>query len=364
GLVHRDLKPGNIILAEDGPRVLDFGIARAVESTRMTATGTAFGTPGYLAPEQALGLDVTGAADVFALGSVLVAAAGGSAWGEGTPMGLMYRSVHEPPNLAAVPDGLRALVEACLAKDPADRPTPSALLDLLGDPEAPVIPVAQPPVPQAPPPQNAAPQPAAPHTPAPQPALPQTPVPPVPTVLQASTPPTPVPATQAAPPRPQGPPPMPAVAPAVPAGPVEAAPDVVIADRRNSVVADAAGVVLEVDGVEADFAWEELAGITYAPLNRGAHLVVTVLLPDGSSYGCQVNARRVSRLQEWLGQLHRSVVCHLAPRLGVLPGPYGFGPGPYGSGAPGMPGPYGGFGSPQGPGGFGPPPPRYPGHAG
>ncbi|EST24243.1 serine/threonine-protein kinase, partial [Streptomyces roseochromogenus] len=133
GLVHRDLKPGNIIMAVDGPRVLDFGISRAVESTRLTATGTAFGTPGFLAPEQALGHDVTGAADVFALGAVLVAAAGGSAWGEGTPMGLMYRSVHEPPNLAAVPAGLAGLVARCLAKDPAARPIPTELLDLLTD---------------------------------------------------------------------------------------------------------------------------------------------------------------------------------------------------------------------------------------
>ncbi|MEW2414740.1 serine/threonine-protein kinase [Streptomyces sp. NPDC046866] len=357
GLVHRDLKPGNIILAEDGPRVLDFGIARAVESTRMTATGTAFGTPGYLAPEQALGHDVTGAADVFALGAVLVAAAGGSAWGEGTPMGLMYRSVHEPPNLAAVPEGLRPLVEACLAKDPADRPTPSALLDVLGDADAPPLPVPQTPAPQTP-----APQPAVPDTPAPQPVVLPAPVPPVP---RASTPAAPLPAAQAvAPPMPQGPPPIPAVAPVVPAGPVEAAPEVVIADRRNSVVADATGVVLEVEGVEADFAWEELAGITYAPLNHGARLVVTVLLPDGSAYACEVNARRMGRLQDWLGQLHRSVVAYLAPRLGALPGPYGYGPGPYGSGAPGMPGapgPYGGFGAPQGSGGFGPPPPQYPG---
>ncbi|MBO1330375.1 RodZ domain-containing protein [Streptomyces sp. VRA16 Mangrove soil] len=132
GLVHRDLKPGNIIMADDGPRVLDFGIARAVESTRLTATGTAFGTPGYLAPEQAQGDEVTGAADVFALGAVLVAAAGGSAFGTGTPMGLMYRSVHEPADLSAVPGELRPLVAACLAKNPADRPTPGALLDSLG----------------------------------------------------------------------------------------------------------------------------------------------------------------------------------------------------------------------------------------
>jgi serine/threonine protein kinase len=126
GLVHRDLRPGNIIMAADGPRVLDFGIARAVESTRLTATGSAFGTPGFLAPEQALGHDVTGAADVFVPGAVLVAAAGGSAWGEGTPMGLMYRSVHEPPDLAAVPAPLAGLAARCLAKDPAARPTATA----------------------------------------------------------------------------------------------------------------------------------------------------------------------------------------------------------------------------------------------
>ncbi|MET9604726.1 RodZ domain-containing protein [Streptomyces sp. NPDC006512] len=129
GLVHRDLKPGNIIMAEDGPRVLDFGIARAVESTRLTFTGAAFGTPGFLAPEQAQGLDVSGAADVFALGAVLVAAAGGSAFGEGTPLGLMYRSVHEPADVSAVPEGLRAAVAACLVKDPARRPSPEELLE-------------------------------------------------------------------------------------------------------------------------------------------------------------------------------------------------------------------------------------------
>ncbi|MFE9732453.1 protein kinase [Streptomyces sp. NPDC005863] len=130
GLVHRDLKPGNIVMADDGPRVLDFGIAHAVESTRLTSTGMAFGTPGFLAPEQAQGLKVGSAADVFALGAVLVAAAGGSAFGSGTPMGLMYRSVHEEADLSAVPQGVRAVVAACLAKDPAGRPTPEALLDL------------------------------------------------------------------------------------------------------------------------------------------------------------------------------------------------------------------------------------------
>ncbi|WP_434100101.1 serine/threonine-protein kinase [Streptomyces olivaceus] len=131
GLVHRDLKPGNIIVAEDGPRVLDFGIARAVESSRLTSTGMAFGTPGFLAPEQAQGLGTDGSADVFALGAVLVSAAGGSAFGTGTPMGLMYRSVHEPADLSAVPEALRPLIADCLSKEPLHRPTPERILDLL-----------------------------------------------------------------------------------------------------------------------------------------------------------------------------------------------------------------------------------------
>ncbi|MET9886496.1 protein kinase [Streptomyces sp. NPDC006430] len=347
GLVHRDLKPGNIMMADDGPRVLDFGIARAVESTRMTATGAAFGTPGYLAPEQALGHDVTGAADVFALGAVLVAAAGGSAWGEGTPMGMMYRSVHESPNLTAVPDVLRPLVEACLAKDPADRPTPSALLDLLAgaDPRQGGTPAVWTPAPTLP----AAPAPAPTQAPTPPPD-PRTPPQAVPFPVQAT------------PPVPQGVPPIPAAAPNFPAGrafgpaavPAPHGPDLLIADRRNSVVADSTGIVLEVDGVEADFEWGELAGVAYGPSShRGNHLVVTVRLPDGNAYACQINARRAARLQEWLEQLNRIVAWYLEPRLGSMPRPYD-------AGAPGMHGPYGpygGAGAPLGAGGFGPPPP-------
>ncbi|WP_374224161.1 serine/threonine-protein kinase [Streptomyces sp. ISL-66] len=153
GLIHRDLKPGNIIMADDGPRVLDFGIARALESTRLTSTGSAFGTPGFLAPEQAQGLEVGAAADVFALGAVLVAAAGGRAFGEGTPMALMYRSVHEEANLSALPEGLRPIVAACLAKEPGQRPTPPGLLDLF-------VPEAAPDTAPAPSPAPAAPAPA------------------------------------------------------------------------------------------------------------------------------------------------------------------------------------------------------------
>jgi serine/threonine protein kinase len=137
GLVHRDLKPGNIIMADDGPRVLDFGIARALESSRLTSTGAAFGTPGFLAPEQAQGLEVGVAADVFALGAVLVAAAGGRAFGEGTPMGLMYRAVHEEPDLSSLPPDVRPVVARCLAKDPQHRPTPQELLDLFAPRAAP-----------------------------------------------------------------------------------------------------------------------------------------------------------------------------------------------------------------------------------
>ncbi|MFJ8849803.1 serine/threonine-protein kinase [Streptomyces sp. NPDC102437] len=133
GLVHRDLKPGNIVLAADGPRVLDFGIARAVEGTRLTADRAAIGTPGFIAPEQAQGLEVTGACDMFALGAVLVAAAGGSAFGEGQVFGLLYRAVHEEADVSAVPADLRPLVAACLRKEPELRPTPEKLVVACAD---------------------------------------------------------------------------------------------------------------------------------------------------------------------------------------------------------------------------------------
>ncbi|MFJ5829473.1 serine/threonine-protein kinase [Streptomyces sp. NPDC093089] len=130
GLVHRDLKPANIVLASDGPRVLDFGIARALEESPLTTDGVVVGTAGYHSPEQVLGRPVTGASDVFALGAVLVSASGGSAFGHGAPAGLMYRVVHEDPDVSGVPPSLRPVVLACLRKEPSRRPSPLELLDL------------------------------------------------------------------------------------------------------------------------------------------------------------------------------------------------------------------------------------------
>ncbi|MFD7064854.1 serine/threonine-protein kinase [Streptomyces sp. NPDC059906] len=135
GLVHRDLKPGNVVLAADGPRVIDFGIARALEATSHTVSGVVPGTPAYMSPEQARGDRGVGpASDVFALGSVLAFAATGHApFGDGHPAAMMYRIVQEEPDLTLVDHELRGLVAACLAKDPDARPTPAGLLGSLSD---------------------------------------------------------------------------------------------------------------------------------------------------------------------------------------------------------------------------------------
>ena len=135
GLVHRDLKPSNVLLATDGPRVIDFGISLALERSMMTATGMVMGSPGFMSPEQARGQREVGApTDVFSLGAVLAfAATGSSPFGVGPTPALLYRVVNEVPDLAAVPDRLSPLIEQCLAKDPADRPTPAEVLALLGD---------------------------------------------------------------------------------------------------------------------------------------------------------------------------------------------------------------------------------------
>ncbi|MFC6093511.1 serine/threonine-protein kinase [Saccharothrix lopnurensis] len=137
GLVHRDLKPSNVLLADDGPRVIDFGIARALEHSALTEAGTVFGTPGYLSPEQVVGQAITSQSDVFALGSVLVFAATGSGpFGEGATSALVYRVVHQEPDLTRVPPSLVPLVVPCLVREPANRPTPARLLELIGPPSA------------------------------------------------------------------------------------------------------------------------------------------------------------------------------------------------------------------------------------
>ncbi|MGW4913236.1 bifunctional serine/threonine-protein kinase/ABC transporter substrate-binding protein [Streptomyces sp. NPDC004270] len=125
GLVHRDVKPGNVLLAVNGPRLIDFGIARAADDTALTASGLVVGSPGFLAPEQARGEDAGPASDVFALGCVLAyAATGRPPFGTGTPDALLYRTVHDEPDLDGAGDELRETLAACLAKDPGDRPGP------------------------------------------------------------------------------------------------------------------------------------------------------------------------------------------------------------------------------------------------
>lgn len=129
GLVHRDLKPSNVLLAPDGPKVIDFGIAISAGSSSLTRSGAVIGTPAYMSPEQLTGGRAGTPADVFALGGVLVfAASGEGAFGSGPSLGVGFRVVHDEPNLSAVPAGLRPLLGHCLDKDPVRRPTVAELL--------------------------------------------------------------------------------------------------------------------------------------------------------------------------------------------------------------------------------------------
>jgi serine/threonine protein kinase len=273
GLVHRDLKPGNIIMAEDGPRVLDFGIARAVENTRLTATGIAFGTPGFLAPEQAEGREVDGAADVFALGAVLVAASGGSAFGGGTPVALMYRSVHQEADLSGVPNSLRPMVAACLEKEAARRPSTDQLLDWLGGEDAAA---AEP---------NVSAQASG--------YVPTMYVPPA------------VPAPPAYPPTVTSPSTSPAPQDARPSDNLE----FLAMDEKNAVVVDIDGISLGNNGRTADFFWAEIASAECAKKRYGKVLKVTVLLIHGGVRECRVVTDRAAEVEEWISQF-RAVVDH------------------------------------------------------
>ena len=131
GIVHRDLKPSNVLLTAGGPKVIDFGIAQALDTTSLTRTGITVGSAGFMAPEQVMGKAWT-PADIFTWGvTVAYAASGQSPFGTGTSDAIMYRIVHAAPDLSAVPPGLRPLVEAALAKEPRDRPTAPQLLSEL-----------------------------------------------------------------------------------------------------------------------------------------------------------------------------------------------------------------------------------------
>ena len=135
GLVHRDLKPGNIMLSAQGPQVIDFGIARALGEDRGDGEEHLIGTPGYMAPESVRAKGAGAASDVFALGGVIVHALTGTGpFGEGHPSAVLYRITTQEPVLTGVPDSLRGLVTACLTKDPARRPTSAQVLQDLGGP--------------------------------------------------------------------------------------------------------------------------------------------------------------------------------------------------------------------------------------
>ncbi|MFE9068204.1 PQQ-binding-like beta-propeller repeat protein [Streptomyces violaceusniger] len=152
GVVHRDLKPSNVLLAADGPKVIDFGISRPSDSELRTETGQLIGTPPFMAPEQFQRPRAVGpAADVFALGSLLVhAATGRGPFESESPYIVAYQVVHDEADLAGVPDELLPLIQRCLAKNPEERPTPDALMTVLRAVRGPHPPMPRGPVPLVP----------------------------------------------------------------------------------------------------------------------------------------------------------------------------------------------------------------------
>jgi eukaryotic-like serine/threonine-protein kinase len=129
GVIHRDLKPSNVLLAQDGPRVIDFGISVAAETSQLTRAGLLIGSPGYMSPEQVEGRELGPASDIFSLGAVLAFAATGEApFGNGSAPTLAYRAVYRQVNLDRVPAEIRGLIDRCLAKDPGQRPAARDLM--------------------------------------------------------------------------------------------------------------------------------------------------------------------------------------------------------------------------------------------
>jgi hypothetical protein len=129
GVIHRDLKPSNVLLALDGPRIIDFGIASAAAATTLTGTGLMIGSPGFMSPEQAEGGTVGPASDIFSLAGVLTfAIRGDGPFGSGETSALLYRVVHGAPNLDRVPGRLQPLISWCLSKEAARRPTAAEFL--------------------------------------------------------------------------------------------------------------------------------------------------------------------------------------------------------------------------------------------
>jgi serine/threonine protein kinase len=129
GVIHRDLKPSNVLLAQDGPRIIDFGISSAADATQLTGTGFMIGSPGFMSPEQAEGLTVGPASDIFSLACVITFAAKGEGpFGTGDTAALLYRIVHGKPNLDRLPDKLRPLIRRSLSREARKRPTAAQFL--------------------------------------------------------------------------------------------------------------------------------------------------------------------------------------------------------------------------------------------